>query len=305
MDAYRYPGASSTTSQLQGETRLQTGALEAPAGQDWGRGCHGPQDGGPGLAALTLCDRPSISWWGWGSGLAEETMHGLVSAGRMRQKSCPSEAREDVTNAPYTQCVTPELLPSPTPAVVKARVWPQSVCSIGWPITCDLGKRLEEETWAVAGIWTRNFLKGRVEWVEIKGPCNGMWGHRCPEAAGVGREYAGEGGKGGLGRGRVPGGRRGSHPKILPFSCPAQGPGSPGSPNTACTLPPWASPDISHPKSTQGPWGQLEHSPPSQGAQPPPLPSRRPWPDCWPLASQSCLIHAPEWVLSQAELPRF
>lgn len=49
-------------------------------------------------------------------------MHGLVSAGRMRQKSCPSEAREDVTNAPYTQCVTPELLPSPTPAVVKARV---------------------------------------------------------------------------------------------------------------------------------------------------------------------------------------
>jgi len=28
--------------------------------------------------------------------------------------------------------------------------------------------------------------------VEVEGPRDGMWGHRCPEAARVGREYAGE-----------------------------------------------------------------------------------------------------------------
>ena len=40
--------------------------------------------------------------------------------------------------------------------------------------------------------------------MEIEGPCDGMWGHRCPELAGVGREYAGEVGEGRRGEGESP-----------------------------------------------------------------------------------------------------
>ena len=40
--------------------------------------------------------------------------------------------------------------------------------------------------------------------MEIEGPCDGMWGHRCPEVAGVGREYAGEVGEGRRGEGESP-----------------------------------------------------------------------------------------------------
>lgn len=48
---------------------------------------------------------------------------------------------------PPTHNVSPQSsFPGPTPAVVKARVWPQRVRSTGWPITRDLGKCPEEET---------------------------------------------------------------------------------------------------------------------------------------------------------------